>query len=223
MKKSLVCFTLPLAGVASCQPNVKPLIGSSISHSAGPERSGSAADRSESRAEDGAYADSQRCDLAGQGQLDVMPGRQLTGLSAFSEKCVAYRPRSDSMFFNVRWPTAPTRAAVTVKTARLSLWQGPPCSRCRWMAEAQGTNARTQLVFRLINRLARVSAPLKAHVARLELRLIGDRRRSRGQSNRQPPHDSACGPFAAKLASKASRTGCANHGVEKNRIRAAAL
>lgn len=40
------------------------------------------------------------------------------------------------------------------------------------MLEARGTNARTELVFRLINRLARVSAPLQAHLARIELKLI---------------------------------------------------
>lgn len=121
-KESPRSFTPPLHEVASGEPTIKPLIGRSISHLAGPERTGSAADRSESLAEDGAFADSQRCNLAGQGLLDVIPGRQRTGLSAFSETCVAYWARSYSMFFNVRWPTASTRAAVTVKTASPFWW-----------------------------------------------------------------------------------------------------
>jgi len=51
--------------------------------SAGPERPGTAADRSDSGAEERAFADSRSFDVAEQDLLDVVPGRNLTGLSTF--------------------------------------------------------------------------------------------------------------------------------------------
>jgi hypothetical protein len=89
----------------------------------------------------------------------------------FSEKRRANWVPSCSRLFMVRRATAPTPSAAKMRTTKMVWSLGLPCSRCRRTGEAPRTETRTQLVFRLINCFAPISAPLKALIAQLDLKL----------------------------------------------------